>query len=78
MRTTIEIPEELRHRLVHEASVRHKKGFSEIIVEALEQYFRFGEDKRKTMIKKLQGCLNEDEYSKEKKRLKEGRDNWRG
>lgn len=77
MRTTIEIPQNLRQKLVSEALVRNKKGFSEIIVEALEEHFQKGNEKTKTVIQGLKGCLNEKEYRKEIMRLKEGRKNWR-
>ena len=77
MRTTIEIPENLRQKLASEAVVRHKRGFSEIIVEALEEHFQKGNEKTEAAIKRLKGCLNENEYKKEIMRLKEGRKNWR-
>lgn len=77
MRTTIEIPENLRQKLVSEAVVRNKRGFSEIIVEALEEHFHKGNEKTEAVIKRLKGCLNEKEYRKEIMWLKEGRKNWR-
>ena len=77
MRTTIEIPEDLRQKLVSEAMGRHKRGFSEIIVEALEEHFQKGNEKRLAVIEKLRGCLSEKEYKMEMTRLKEGRQNWR-
>ena len=77
MRTTIELPENLRQKLASEAVGRNKKGFSEIIVEALEEYFQKGNEKTKAVIKRLKGCLNEKEYRKEIMRLEEGRKNWR-
>ena len=77
MRTTIEIPENLRQKLVSETMIRHKRGFSEIIVEALEEHFRKGNEKTKEVIKRLKGCLDEKQYRKEIARLQEGRKNWR-
>ena len=77
MRTTIEIPEDLRQKLVSQAAARHKRGFSEIIVEALEEHFQKGNQKKEAIIKRLHGCLSEKEYKQEMIRLKEERKNWR-
>lgn len=51
MRTTIEIPESLRKRLILEAAETNRKGFSDIIVLALDEYFKKTEKK----VKKLRG-----------------------
>ncbi len=77
MRTTIELPDHLKQKLTTEAVTRNMKGFSKIITEAVVEYFAAGHNKRKSMIEKLKGCLNEKEYQSEMKRLSEGRANWR-
>ena len=51
MRTTIEIPESLRKKLILDAAETNRKGFSEIVVFALDEYFKKKEDK----VKKLRG-----------------------
>jgi predicted nucleic acid-binding protein len=39
MRTTVEIPDELRERLVTEAARRHERGYSAVVARALRWYF---------------------------------------
>lgn len=77
MRTTIDIPANLRQKLIAEATSRHMKGFSAIIVDALEQYFAESDQERIETISRLKGCLNNKEYEEEIKRIKNGRKNWR-
>ncbi|MDP6625021.1 MAG: hypothetical protein QGG87_00995 [Nitrospinota bacterium] len=77
MRTTIDLPADLRQKLVAEAASRHMKGFSPLIVDALEQYFAGGDKERIKEISRLKGCLNKDEYEDEIKRIRKGRKNWR-
>ncbi len=38
MRTTIELPDELRARLLHIAATRGEKGFSGLVAEAVARY----------------------------------------
>jgi metal-responsive CopG/Arc/MetJ family transcriptional regulator len=45
MRTTVDIPDELRARLLEEAARRGEKGFSGLIQEALERYFAAASDR---------------------------------
>jgi metal-responsive CopG/Arc/MetJ family transcriptional regulator len=45
MRTTVEIPDELRAKLLEEAARRGEKGFSGLIQEALDQYFASASDR---------------------------------
>ncbi len=51
MRTTIEIPDLLRKKLILEAAENNQKGFSEIVVYALDEYFK----KKDSKEKKLRG-----------------------
>jgi len=60
MRTTVEIADEHRARLVELAARRREKGFSRIVSEAIEQYLRALDraeaDRRKVL--KLRGSLS--------------------
>ena len=40
MRTTIDLPPELRQKLISEAASKNQKGYSNIIIEALNKYFK--------------------------------------
>ena len=78
MRTTIEISEELRRKLATEAAHRNMKGFSRIIEEALEKYFQIEYDQERIKkIHELKGSLSHLNYEEVKKRIEEGRKNWR-
>ena len=77
MRTTIELPNELRQKLMLEAASRNLRGFSQIVVEALEAYFRESREDRSSSIAELKGCLCEAEVIEEKRRITEARENWR-
>ena len=77
MRTTIELPDSLKQKLIAEAASRNMKGYSKLIAEALQEYFKMNQTKREQTINSLRGCLCKEEYKKEIKRLEEGRANWR-
>lgn len=77
MRTTIEIPSDLRQKLLAEAAAKNLKGYSTLIVHALQLYFSKGDKERINTISQLKGCLNKEEYKEEMKRIKKGRNNWR-
>ena len=77
MRTTIDVPIHIRQQLSQEASSRNLKGFSKIIVEALEKYFNSKSNDRKKAINRLKGSLSSSEYAKALKNLQEGRAKWR-
>jgi hypothetical protein len=60
MRTTVEIADEHRARLVELAARRREKGFSGIVAEAIEQYLQAldrGEGERRKVLK-LRGSLS--------------------
>jgi len=63
MRTTVEIADEHRARLVELAARRKEKGLSHIVSEAIEQYFealdRAEADRRKAL--KLRGSLSPEQ-----------------
>lgn len=77
MRTTIEMPVHMRQLLSQEAANRHLKGFSGIIIEALEKYFHSKTNDRKNIIGRLKGSLSLAEYAKAHKDFQEGRAKWR-
>ncbi len=77
MRTTIDLPTELRQKLISEAASKNLKGYSNIIIEALNKYFKTESNERIKKIHELKGCLNEDEFKNDMKRVKEGRSNWK-
>ncbi len=78
MRTTIDIPASLRRKLINEAVKKNLKGYSPIIVEALEKHFH--ETQSKTDIenlRRLRGSLSNYEYNRVVQTWKEGRNNWK-
>ena len=77
MRTTIEIPVNLHQKLVTESVMQHKKGFSEIIVQALGRYFASSKTDRLDLVRSLKGSLSDKEHAEAKSNLKEGRKHWR-
>jgi hypothetical protein len=56
MRTTIEIPDAQRAKLLELAARRGEKGFSSIVQEALAQYFA-GEEARIERVRRAIGVL---------------------
>jgi len=77
MRTTIDVPIHIRQQLAQEASNRNLKGFSKIIVEALEKYFHSKSNERKNVINRLKGSMSLSDHAKAIKNLQEGRSKWR-
>ena len=62
MRTTIELPDDQRARLLEIAARRGEKGFSGIIQEALEQYLRTQQQSAAVeQAVKSRGTFSEDE-----------------
>ena len=78
MRTTVELPASLRQEVVNAAARRNAKGYSAIIVEALERYFQEEESGReKDVIASLRGSMSDDEYNKAVAARQDGRGEWR-
>jgi predicted transcriptional regulator len=79
MRTTIEIEDEHRARLLELAARRGEKGFSRLVNEALEQYLaaveRREEATRRALM--LQGSLEEDQAAAMRQAVAELRKSWR-
>jgi len=78
MRTTIEISNETRAKLMALAARRGLRGYSEIVNEALEEYLRKMENREKEIdeILKLAGSLSEEEGPKYEARIKEFWSRW--
>ena len=79
MRTTIEITDEQRSKLLEAAAKRGEKGFSSIVQEALDHYFEASADRRERVARgiKVLGALAEpaaDRLAKDVRRL---RRSWR-
>ena len=77
MRTTIELPEDLRRQVVSEAAARNLRGYSQVIVDALRAYFDGGQDDRQSVLARVRGSLNPRAAEMESRRLAELRANWR-
>jgi len=79
MRTTIEIPDEQRARLLEIAGIRGEKGYSRLVSEAIDLYLR--ERRRKEGVVKAalatRGALQDDEADEFEARIRQIRENWR-
>ncbi|MEM7482550.1 MAG: hypothetical protein AAF481_15345 [Acidobacteriota bacterium] len=53
MRTTVELTDKQRAKLLELAARRGEKGFSGILQEALEQYFRIDEERNRKVSKAI-------------------------
>lgn len=79
MRTTIELSDEHRARLLDLAARRGEKGFSSIVEEALDRYFAREERRRKAVDRALDalGSLSPDEADRLDREVQELRRSWR-
>ena len=77
MRTTIDLPLDLRRKLAEEAAARNLKGYSPVIVEALRAYFESRTASRPETVARLRGSLLSAEYESERERRDSLRGNWR-
>jgi metal-responsive CopG/Arc/MetJ family transcriptional regulator len=78
MRTTVEIPDEQRAKLLELAARRGEKGFSSLIQEALEHYLR--DQNREQAISRaleLEGLLGAEEAAELEAATKRIRSRWR-
>jgi predicted CopG family antitoxin len=79
MRTTIEIRDEHRAKLLELAARRGEKGFSDILAEAIETYLGSlsrTEEKRKVALS-LRGSLTDEEAAELRSATRAIRDSWR-
>jgi len=81
MRTTIEITDELRARLLAMAARRGEKGFSGLVGEAIERYLTAEEareaDRKKSAALDVLGSFSDEEADALEERTKRLRENWR-
>lgn len=79
MRTTIELTDEQRSRLLEAAASRGEKGFSSIIQEALEHYFAASVSHRERVDKALAvlGSLSGPDAERLEKDVRSLRRSWR-
>ncbi|MEZ5351143.1 MAG: hypothetical protein R2762_00775 [Bryobacteraceae bacterium] len=79
MRTTIEIPDQFRARLLEISGQRGQKGFSSLIVEALEIYLHRVEEDTTAVAEALalRGSLSARESEQLRAEARSIRENWR-
>jgi hypothetical protein len=79
MRTTIEIPDELREKLLQEAARHGERGYSRIVERALRFYFQQtgSEETRRARARRLRGSTLDLDLDKENERRSGLRTNWR-
>ncbi len=79
MRTTIEIPDEQRAKLLQLAAERGEKGFSKLVQEALEKYLDElnGQQKRIRAALSVLGKLDEASARQMEETLRDLRRSWR-
>lgn len=79
MRTTIDLPNEKRARLLAIAARRGIRGYSVIVNEAIDRYLE-EEERREAAVKKirsLRGTLSASEAEKAEQRIREVWSRWR-
>ena len=79
MRTTIEIPDEQRAKLLEAAAKRGEKGFSSIVQEALADYFDAEERRQEKVRRALEviGSLDAEQTAALEKSVRKLRQRWR-
>ena len=79
MRTTIEIPDEQRAKLLQLAAERGEKGFSKLVQEALEKYLDElgGQETRIRAALSVLGKLDEASARQMEETVRELRKSWR-
>lgn len=79
MRTTVELPDEIRARLLELAARRGERGFSGIVEEALERYLAEEERRRglAEAARAVLGSLEEEDADALLASVRRLRDRWR-
>jgi predicted transcriptional regulator len=79
MRTTIELSDEHRARLLAIAAARGEKGFSTIIAEAVDHYLdqQAARDSARALARTLRGALPAREAERLRTTTAEWRERWR-
>ena len=79
MRTTIELDDEQRAKLLEVAARRGQKGFSAVVREALAQYFEAEEGRKEAVRLALRaiGSMPDEEAERLGREVRELRRSWR-
>lgn len=79
MRTTIEITDEQRSKLLEAAAKRGEKGFSSIIQDAIDHYFAVAAERRDRVARGIQvlGTLEGPAAERLEKDVRQLRRSWR-
>jgi metal-responsive CopG/Arc/MetJ family transcriptional regulator len=79
MRTTVELPDEIRAKLLEMAARRGERGFSGIVEEALERYLAEEERRRERAdaARSVLGTLDDEEAEALLESVRRLRDRWR-
>jgi len=79
MRTTIELKDEHRARLLELTARRGEKGFSSVVAEALERHLRHLEalEEARARALRLRGTLSRTEADHLRRRARDIRESWR-
>ena len=79
MRTTVELPDEIRARLLEMAARRGERGFSGLVEEALERYLAEEERRRERAetARSVLGTLDDEEAEALVESVRRLRDRWR-
>ena len=79
MRTTIELRDDLRAKLLHLSAERGEKGFSRLVEEALENFLAQvqGAEKRRQAALRLRGSLSAEEAEVLRERVARIHKSWR-
>ncbi|RME27897.1 MAG: ribbon-helix-helix protein, CopG family [Deltaproteobacteria bacterium] len=79
MRTTIEIPDDQRAKLMEIAARRGLKGFSRIVQEAIEKYLEDDQSREERIAEALSvlGSLSDDQADLLEESIRRLRENWR-
>ncbi|MCB1034683.1 MAG: hypothetical protein KDD47_12700 [Acidobacteria bacterium] len=79
MRTTIDLPDTQRARLLALAAERGEKGFSGIVQEALEKYFEEQRQREEALrrARAVHGTLSDEEAEALEEHVKDLRRSWR-
>ena len=78
MRTTIEIEDEIRAKLLKKAAQRGEKGYSRLVNEALKEYLEKDTSREEKLadIIKLRGCISEQQAKDWQERIEQSWKNW--
>lgn len=79
MRTTVEIPDELRAKLIQLATERGLRGYSELITEALREYLRRHLERSRELddlLEECEGMLDDRQVEVLRQRIDDAWNRW--